>query len=162
VTGDVAILDERAPFLEAPPLGPEEQERYFVPERATEDGTLLEHCRRAIAKGTTVGPHGLPLIGTGDWNDGLNLVGVGGRGESVWLAWFLIDVLNGFAEVLERVGQGDPDAARRSLPHPAAGYREAAKRYAKVVERAAWDGSWYRRAYFDDGTPLGSKTNEEM
>ncbi len=107
---------------------------------------LMEHCLRAIEKGATTGPHGLPLIGTGDWNDGMNRVGENGQGESVWLAWFLCDVLERFAVICEQ--NGDIETAQR--------YRSRAKNYAAAVEKSAWDGAWYRRAYYDDGTPLGS------
>ncbi len=151
VTGDVGILDESVPFLEGHPLEEHEHERYFVPTASLDVGTLLEHCRRAIAHASTRGPHGLPLIGGGDWNDGLNLVGIQGKGESVWLAWFLIEVLRRFAGLLERIGQAEPAAA----------YRDQAARLIAAVEAAAWDGEWYRRAYFDDGTPLGSRENVE-
>jgi cyclic beta-1,2-glucan synthetase len=151
VTGDVEILDEIVPFLEGPPLAEHEHERYFMPATSSDQASLAEHCQRSIAKGLTRGSRGLPLIGTGDWNDGMNLVGVDGRGESVWLAWFLIDVLKGYAALVERRGQGE--AASR--------YRAEAERLATAVEAEAWDGAWYRRAYFDDGTPLGSKTNDE-
>ena len=151
VTGDVQILNEVVPFLEGPPLDEHEHERYFVPTISMERGSLSEHCHRAIARGLTAGPHGLPLIGTGDWNDGLNLVGAGGQGESVWLAWFLIDVLQRFAELIEQCGQSQ-EAGR---------YTAEAQRLIAVVEAQAWDGEWYRRAYFDDGTPLGSRDNQE-
>jgi cyclic beta-1,2-glucan synthetase len=152
VTGDEQILDEIVPFLEGQSLADDELEAYFVPTVSLEAGSILDHCRRAIRKGLTSGPHGLPLIGTGDWNDGLNRVGEKGRGESVWLAWFLIDVLNSFAEVVERRGE----------VREAQGYRASAKRLASAVEGEAWDGEWYRRAYFDDGTPLGSQEDPEM
>ncbi|NLG83878.1 MAG: hypothetical protein GX493_04555, partial [Firmicutes bacterium] len=146
VTGDGSILAERLPFLEGRPLAPEEDEVYLVPAAAMEDGTLYEHCRRAVERGITSGPHGLPLIGSGDWNDGLNRVGTEGRGESVWLAWFLAEVLRGMAELAEIVGKVE-DAGR---------YEHLAESLVRAVERAAWDGAWYRRAYFDDGTPLGA------
>ena len=148
VTGDVGILNEKAPFLEGPPLAEGEPEAYFVPTISLQNHSLLEHCRRAIAKGLTAGPHGLPLIGTGDWNDGLNRVGAAGRGESVWLAWFLVEVLGGFAELLD--GGDEAEECRRQ-----------AERLAAAVEEHGWDGEWYRRAYFDDGTPLGSRENQE-
>lgn len=151
VTGDTGVLDEVLPYLEGAELEPQESERYFIPAISIESGTLLDHCQRAIARGLTSGPHGLPLIGTGDWNDGMNLVGIQGKGESVWLAWFLIDVLNRFGRVVET----------RGLHGQAIQYREHAMRLAASVEERAWDGSWYRRAYFDDGTPIGSKSNEE-
>jgi cellobiose phosphorylase len=149
-TGDEALLDERAPFLSAPPLRPDEHEAYGQPPTAAEDGTIYEHCVRAIERGMTSGPHGLPLIGSGDWNDGMNRVGREGRGESVWLGWFLAAVLKEFSELAERRGDGDRGAR----------YRNEARRLGAMLEQA-WDGDWYRRAYFDDGTPLGSAQNEE-
>ncbi len=151
VTGDVGILDETMPFLEGPALADGESEAYFVPAVSLEVHSLLEHCQRAIARGLTSGPHGLPLIGAGDWNDGLNRVGIEGRGESVWLAWFLVDLLEGFAGLLEERGQRED-----ALEH-----RAQAERLVTAVEEHAWDGEWYRRAYFDDGTPLGSRENDE-
>ena len=144
VTGDRSILDEEVPFLKGDLLKDDQEEAYFVPTVSEEKATLMEHCRRALHKGMTSGPHGLPLIGTGDWNDGMNLVGVHGKGESVWLGWFLIHVLNDFAEL-----SGSD------------GYRVEAKRLAEQLESEAWDGQWYKRAYFDDGTPLGSSQNKE-
>ena len=149
-TGDDAVLEERAPFLVAPPLDPGEHEAYVRPDPASEDGTLYEHCVRAIDRGLTTGPHGLPLIGAGDWNDGMNRVGREGRGESVWLGWFLSRILRDWAELAQRRG----DRAR------AVRYRTETARLANVLEQA-WDGDWYRRAYFDDGTPLGSTQNDE-
>ncbi|MBX6771433.1 MAG: hypothetical protein IRY83_06890, partial [Chloroflexi bacterium] len=151
VTGDTGILEEVVPFIEGHVLAEGEHEAYFVPTTALEVGSLLEHCRRAIDRGLTRGPHGLPLIGTGDWNDGLNRVGAGGVGESVWLAWFLVDLLQEFADLLDRLGHGG-DAAE---------YRARAREIAAAVEEHAWDGAWYRRAYFDDGTPLGSCDSDE-
>lgn len=151
VTQDLSILNEEIPFIKGELLREEEQEAYFVPEIAEERASLLEHCRRSLKKGLTEGPHGLPLIGSGDWNDGLNHVGVHGKGESVWLAWFLIHVMNDFADLL----------AWSTQPGSEEGFRAQAKRLADIVENAAWDGKWYRRAYFDDGTPLGSQENEE-
>ncbi|MBV9469698.1 MAG: hypothetical protein JOZ57_10700, partial [Abitibacteriaceae bacterium] len=150
-TGDGAILDEQVGFLQAPVLTPEQHEQYIMPQHAPETASLFEHCRRAITKGLTSGPHGLPLIGIGDWNDGMSRVGVGGKGESVWLAWFLIDVLHGFAELCD--GRNENEQAKT--------YREQAEQLAATVEAKAWDGDWYVRAYFDDGTPLGSHTSEE-
>jgi cyclic beta-1,2-glucan synthetase len=152
VTGDSDVLDEEVAFLQAPPLQPAEHEKYFTPEVTTEKATIFEHCVRALEKGSTFGPHGLPLIGGGDWNDGLNLVGEGGRGESVWLAWFLVDVLRKFGDI----------AAARGEKSWAKKWRTRATRYVKAVEEHAWDGAWYRRAYYDDGTPLGSRESEEM
>jgi cyclic beta-1,2-glucan synthetase len=150
VSGDRQILDEEAPFLEAPPLAAAEQEHYDLPKVSAQRATLYEHCIRAIDHGLTVGPHGLPLIGNGDWNDGMNRVGVEGRGESVWLGWFLTAILRTFAPLCAARG----DEAR------AARYRTEGRRLADMLEQA-WDGEWYRRAYFDDGTPLGSKQNEQ-
>jgi cyclic beta-1,2-glucan synthetase len=116
-----------------------------------ESATIFEHCRRAIDRGLTSGLHGLPLIGIGDWNDGMNRVGDGGRGESVWLAWFLIDVLNKFANLAEL----------KSVRDLAENYRREKGRLIRAVEGEAWDGKWYRRAYFDNGTPLGSILSQE-
>ena len=144
-TGDQAVLDTRVPFLEAPVLQPHEREVYGQPAQARRKGTLYEHCVRAIDKGLTIGPHGLPLIGTGDWNDGMNRVGEGGRGESVWLGWFLSKILRDFAAIAE--ARGDAEHATR--------WRAEQARLGPILEQA-WDGDWYLRAYFDDGTPLGS------
>lgn len=148
VTGDRSILQEQAPYLQGQRLDKGEADRFFVPTREGQ-GTVLEHCTRAIQKGLTSGPHGLPLIGCGDWNDGLNLVGPEGKGESVWLAWFLVEVLKSFGEVLQGEGQS------------AEVYKERRAELIESVEGSAWDGEWYRRAYFDDGTPLGSAGNPE-
>jgi cellobiose phosphorylase len=150
-TGDSAILDESVPYLEGRPVKPEEDSYYDLPARSGEQGTLYDHCVRAIRNGLRFGEHGLPLIGSCDWNDGMDKVGEHGKGESVWLAFFLCEVLKRFAEVAD-------------LRHDeafAAECREQARRIAANVEQNAWDGEWYRRAYFDDGTPLGSHTNEE-
>jgi len=151
VTGDVEIVQEEIPFLEGRPLEEGEHEAIGVSQPTEEKAPLHEHCRLALERGLTAGPHGLPLIGIGDWNDGLNRVGVEGKGESVWLAWFLIDVLERFTEVMERAGLGEQVAS----------YRKRAERLAESVEKEAWDGEWYRRGYFDDGTPLGSLINRE-
>ena len=150
-TGDEAILDQMVPFLEGELLKPEQTESLFVPAVSHTEGSVLEHCRRAIARAATAGAHGLPLIGTGDWNDGLNRVGVDGKGESVWLAWFEICVLRDFAGLL----------TRPEFSEEAKACRARAVELAKAVEAGAWDGAWYRRGYFDDGTPLGSKENIE-
>jgi cyclic beta-1,2-glucan synthetase len=150
-TGDGGILDESAPFLHADPLASEEAERYGHYEAGTEEHTLYEHCRRALDKGTTSGPRGIPLMGGGDWNDGMNRVGVGGTGESVWLGWFLYATLTRFASVCERVNDEEQ----------AAKYRRRAATLRQALEDNAWDWGWYRRAYYDDGTPLGSSENEE-
>jgi cyclic beta-1,2-glucan synthetase len=150
-TGDEAILKERIPFLRSDPLKPEELERYGHYEATAEAGTLYEHCLRALERGTTAGPHGLPLIGSHDWNDGLSRVGIGGKGESVWLGWFLCAALARFAPLCERLG----DAER------AAAYQEQVQAFRRALEDHAWDGGWYRRAYYDDGTPLGSSESDE-
>ena len=150
VTGDAAVLDERVPFLKAPLLAGDEAEAYGSPSVSTEDGTLFEHCVRAIERGTTAGTHGLPLFGTGDWNDGMNRVGRSGRGESTWLGFFLHVVLTDFAVLCD--ARHDGARARR--------YRAIAKRLASSLE-AAWDGEWYRRGYYDAGTTLGSAENDE-
>jgi cyclic beta-1,2-glucan synthetase len=149
-TGDDSILDEQVTFLDAPPLEPGQGEAYLLPQVSPETGTIFEHCVRAIAAAAKYGVHGLPLIGSGDWNDGMNRVGHEGRGESVWLGWFLVHVLNEFAAVCDR----------RSMPDFARKYRTEASGLTGMLE-LSWDGRWYRRAYFDDGTPLGSAQNEE-
>ncbi len=151
VTGDAAILDDIVPFLQGRALTPEEAESYFVPDVSAEKASLFEHCRRAIEKGSTAGPHGLPLMGSGDWNDGMNRVGAGGKGESVWLAWFLIDVLKAFAALCDL-------KAEHALAQDC---RRRAEELAGNVETHAWDGEWYLRAFFDDGSPLGSRESLE-
>jgi cellobiose phosphorylase len=148
---DTGVLDEKVPFLEGRPVKPEEESYYDLPNRSEETATLYEHCRRAIENGLRFGEHGLPLIGCGDWNDGMNRVGEQGRGESVWLAFFFYDVLNQFAELAR--AHGDPGFAEQCLAH--------AHELQRNIELHAWDGEWYRRAYFDNGEPLGSHTNEE-
>jgi cyclic beta-1,2-glucan synthetase len=151
VTGDTALLDERVPFLSSPVLKPEQEEDYGQPRQADESGTIYEHCVRALKNGLHFGIHGLPLMGTGDWNDGMNKVGAEGKGESVWNAWFLLTCLHRFAELADTRG----DAAWAST------CREQAAKLRAAIEEHAWDGAWYRRAYFDDGTPLGSAQNDE-
>ena len=149
-TGDRSILAEQVPFLSAEPLKAKEHERYGeFP--AGETATLYEHCCRAIAKGKTAGPHGIPLMGAHDWNDGMNRVGVEGQGESIWLGWFLSTTLINFAEVCELLG----DRERAGT------YRTQARQIFKAIELSSWDGAWYRRAYYDDGSPLGSASNNE-
>ncbi|MEO7102133.1 MAG: glycosyl hydrolase family 65 protein [Gemmatimonadaceae bacterium] len=146
VTGDRQILDEMIPFLEGPVLKPDQVDAYFQPKISAEHGTIFEHCARTLDHSLAVGVHGLPLMGTGDWNDGMNLVGVKGKGESVWLAWFLYTVLAKWALIAS--ARGETNRAQTWADH-AAKIKEAA-------EENAWDGNWYRRAYFDDGTPLGT------
>src|SRR3954454_1914730 len=151
VTGDSSVLDESAHFLLMRELGPEEHEIYDLPEVSTEVGSVYQHCIRALRKACTQGEHGLPLIGIGDWNDGMNRVGIGGKGESVWLAWFLAATLRSFAERAE--SRGDETVA--------GDFRRQADAYVEAVEQHGWDGEWYRRAYFDDGSPIGSRKSEE-
>jgi cyclic beta-1,2-glucan synthetase len=145
-TGDLIILQEQIPFLEGQPLNNGVNEHYGDFLQTNDTYSLLEHCHRAIVKGATKGEHGLPLIGSGDWNDGMNRVGEEGKGESVWLAWFLCDVLENFAKLCDRLGDDET----------ASNYRTCSKEYAAAAEQFAWDGDWYRRAYYDDGSPLGS------
>jgi len=151
VTGDSAILEEEIPFLNAPTLADDQHEVFSTPEVTVERATLFEHCRRAVSRGLTIGPHGLPLIGTGDWNDGMNLVGAGGKGESVWLAWFLCDLLQGMAELSNLMQQTEM----------AQTYQEDRSALMLRIEQAGWDGEWYLRGTFDDGTPLGSALSSE-
>ena len=151
VTGDESVLDEYVPFLHMRLLDEHEHEVYDLPEITDEHGSVYEHCLRALRKACTVGEHGLPLIGTGDWNDGFSRVGAEGKGESVWLAWFLILTLQKFA--LRVDAHGDADVAQQ--------LRRRAAEYTKAVEQHGWDGNWYRRAYFDDGSPLGSASSDE-
>jgi len=149
-TGDAGVLDESVPFLSAPILATGAQEVYGQPQVSAETGTLFEHCVRALDRGLTTGAHGLPLMGSGDWNDGMNRVGRAGRGESTWLGFFLHAVLEDFAPLCSAREEG-PRADR---------YRGEAERLATVLARA-WDGEWYLRGYYDDGTPLGSAQNDE-
>jgi cyclic beta-1,2-glucan synthetase len=147
-TGDTSILEERVPYLEAPSLKPGQEDSYGVP-ALTGAASLYDHCERAIAVANRTGTHGLPLMGHCDWNDGMNRVGREGKGESVWLAWFSISCLTQFAEIAQQRG----DVARSHR------LREQAAALKARAEEHAWDGAWYRRAFFDDGTPLGSAQN---
>ena len=149
-TGDRAILTERVPFLSARTLRPGEDEAFLAPRRARVAADLYEHCCRALDRSLEVGAHGLPLFGSGDWNDGMNRVGAAGQGESVWVAQFLHAVLADWAPLAE--ARGERPRAERWRRHAAA--------LRLAIEREGWDGDWYRRAYFDDGTPLGSKGND--
>ena len=149
-SADAAVLDEVVPFLEGPDLRPGEHDAFFEPREAFESGSLFEHCARGLDQAVALtGAHGLPLMGTGDWNDGMNRVGEGGQGESVWLGWLLVDTLERFSALTE---VRDPARIERWRAH-AALVRAA-------LEREAWDGAWYRRATFDDGTWLGTATGE--
>lgn len=150
-TGDNGILGESVYFLEGRPVNPEDDSYYDLPNRSEEKGTLYEHCKRAILHALRFGDHGLPLMGTCDWNDGMNMVGNQGKGESVWLGFFLFEVLNQFI----KVAQAENDNEFVEI------CRTAAKNIQQHIEKNAWDGAWYRRAYFDNGSPLGSASNDE-
>ncbi len=150
-SGDATLLDERVPFLEGMAVPAGAEDAYYAPDIGSEAATVYEHCARAIDHSLTAGAHGLPLMGTGDWNDGMNRVGHEGRGESVWLAWFLLDVVGRFAPLAEARGHRDRTTRWSEAAH---GWREA-------LQNAGWDGAWYRRAFFDDGSPLGTSANEE-
>jgi len=151
VTSDREVFDVEIPYLTMRELNPDEHEIYDMPKVSTETGSIYDHCVRALKRACTKGVHGLPLIGSGDWNDGMNRVGIEGKGESVWLAWFLIATLRKFAT---HAGMRGDTAMRDEV-------LAKADDYADAVERSAWDGEWYRRAYFDDGSPLGSRTSDE-
>ena len=148
---DTTVLNEVIPFLEGQLLQAGEHDSFFLPTVSDEVGSLFEHCARGLDASLAVGSHGLPLIGTGDWNDGMNRVGEHGQGESVWLGWLLCAALTAFAPLAEARG----DTAHATAWRTHAGALQAA------LEREAWDGAWYRRAWFDDGTPLGSAINDE-
>lgn len=150
-TGETAVLDEQVPFLLGEPLAEEEEDRYGHYETSSTTASLYEHGCRALERATTEGRHGLPLMGGGDWNDGMNRVGIEGEGESVWLGWFIGSALQEFAKICQQRG----DEAR------AAKFSRQAQAYQLALERSGWDGEWYRRAYYDDGTPLGSQLNDE-
>jgi cyclic beta-1,2-glucan synthetase len=147
-TGDESILIESIPFLKGEALRPDEVERYTQFETTPKGFTLYEHCRRALEKGNTSGMHGLPLMGGGDWNDGMNRVGMAGRGESIWLGWFLLATLKEFAPLAVLMNDSAP-------------YLEQAEKLSQSLEVSAWDGDWYLRAYYDDGSRLGSNKNNE-
>ncbi len=149
--GDTGVLDELVPFLQGRLVNPEEDSYYDNPDQSPEKVSLYEHCQRAIVKGLAFGEHGLPLMGSCDWNDGMNLVGQHGKGESVWLGFFLYEVLTQFAKIAELRGDS---AFLEICQTQAVGLREN-------IEKHGWDGQWYKRAYFDDGSPLGSSTNPE-
>lgn len=150
-TGDYSILNIKSPYLEDEPLREGEDERYTIVNESSQEGTIYEHCQKAIEKSLKFGKHNIPLMGSGDWNDGMSTVGNQGRGESVWLGWFLYDILNSFVEIAEY-----------KKDFESASYYNEKKIFIKEnLEKHAWDGGWYRRAYFDDGTPLGSRENPE-
>ena len=150
-SGDTAVLDESVPFLEGPHLAEGQHDSFFRPETSDWHAPVYEHCALALDASLAVGAHGLPLMGTGDWNDGMNRVGEGGKGESVWLGWFLYAALDAFIPLAEARG----DLARVER------WRAHCRALQVALERDGWDGAWYRRAYYDDGTPLGSAENEE-
>jgi cyclic beta-1,2-glucan synthetase len=150
-TGDSGVLDEQVPFIEGQLLQPGEHDAFFTPTVSDEVGTLFEHCARGLDASMEVGYRGLPLMGTGDWNDGMNRVGELGQGESVWLGWLLYAALNDFAKLAEARGE----AVRAWM------WRSHAIALQESAETEAWDGDWYRRAWFDDGTPVGSATEIE-
>ncbi|HEY6323681.1 MAG TPA: glucoamylase family protein, partial [Thermoanaerobaculia bacterium] len=151
VTGERELLDEQVPFIEGPPVPEGSDDAYYVPAESRQRGTLFEHCARALDLRLAVGVHGLPLIGTGDWNDGMNRVGREGKGESVWLGWFLHSLLWELARIADERGEGER----------AARWRLHVTALKTALEEHGWDGDWYRRGYFDDGTPLGSASNAE-
>lgn len=151
VTEDYSILEERVPYIESLVLGKEEQERYEVPNISEKIGTVYEHCIKAIEKSLEFGERGIPLMGSGDWNDGMNKVGYKGEGESIWLGWFLGAVLKNFIPICKKLG--DLNKVQK--------YEKIIENIKESIEENGWDGNWYLRAYFDDGTPLGSKENRE-
>lgn len=151
ITGDSVILDSEQSFVQDELLKEFEDEKYSIPVTSTDSSSLYDHCVRAIEKSLKFGEHGLPLMGSGDWNDGMNTVGNGGKGESVWLGWFLYSVLVKFSQLC--IKKGDTERAES--------YTAIAGRLSEAIEKNAWDGCWYRRAYFDNGIPLGSVENSE-
>lgn len=150
-TGDMSILDELVPFLDGPVLKPDQHDAFFQPGTSQKTVTIFEHCALALDDSMATGVHGLPLMGTGDWNDGMDQVGGGGRGESIWLGWFLHAALMSFAAIADRHAASDR----------AAQWRANAAKLREALDAQGWDGDWYRRAYFDDGTPLGSIANSQ-
>jgi cyclic beta-1,2-glucan synthetase len=150
-TSDTALLNEMLPFLDSPPVPDGAEDLYGTPTVSDQQGSVYEHAARTLDLSLRVGAHGLPLMGSGDWNDGMNRVGSAGRGESVWLAWFLCPLVAGMAPLAR--ARGDRARADR--------WEEAARGWRAALEHEAWDGAWYRRAFFDNGQPLGSATNPE-
>lgn len=151
VTGDSGILDETLAFIEGQALRPAENDAFFQPTVSEKSASLYEHCALALDRSLAQGPHGLPLFGTGDWNDGMNRVGEAGQGESIWLGWFLFATLQDFLPIAERRGDANH----------VADWRERTKTLQVALEQHGWDGQWYRRGYYDDGTPLGSALSDE-
>ncbi|MDW5443660.1 GH36-type glycosyl hydrolase domain-containing protein [Polaromonas sp. SM01] len=151
VTGDSGILDEDVAFIDGPPIPAGAEDAYYAPQPSAQTASVFTHCARAIDRSLATGAHGLPLMGTGDWNDGMNRVGHEGKGESVWLAWFLCAVVQAFAPLAESCG----DSARAQK------WRDAREGWISALHSHGWDGAWFRRAFFDNGAPLGSSTNTE-
>ena len=151
ITGDTAVLDEEVAFLDGAPIPADAQDAYYVPQVSAQSATLYEHCARTLERSLAVGVHGLPLMGSGDWNDGMSRVGPEGRGESVWLAMFLCQVVQDFL----------PLALARTDLERAARWSRAARGWSQAVQTEAWDGEWFQRAFFDDGTPLGTHSATE-
>jgi cyclic beta-1,2-glucan synthetase len=150
-TGDISVLDEEVPFLEGQTLAPDQHDAFFEPEVGEETASLFQHCVRGLKRGITKGPHGLPLFGTGDWNDAMNRVGHLGKGESIWLGWFIYTTLVAFLPLAESRG-------KKALAEK---WRKYLSQLKSALEKKAWDGAWYLRGYFDDGTPFGSASSEE-
>ncbi len=150
-TGDASLLDEEVPFLEGGPIPEGAEDAYYTPTISAQKASVYEHAARAIDRSLRNGAHGLPLMGTGDWNDGMNRVGHEGRGESVWLAWFLCRIIDDFAPVARERGE----ASRAEM------WENAAQAWRRALNAEAWDGQWFKRAFFDDGSPLGSQVNHE-
>lgn len=150
-TGDYDILNEKAPYLEDEPLREGEDERYTIVNQSNTEGTIYEHCIKAIERGLRFGKHGIPLMGSGDWNDGMSTVGNEGKGESVWLGWFLYKILTSFEDICTHMNDNEKKDR----------YTKMKEYIRENIEKNAWDGGWYRRAYFDNGMPLGSRGNGE-
>ncbi|MBC7601974.1 MAG: hypothetical protein H7255_04845, partial [Ramlibacter sp.] len=150
-TGDLPVLDESIEFIDGPAIPPGAEDAYYVPSQSGEYATLYEHAARTIDRSLATGPHGLPLMGTGDWNDGMNRVGNAGRGESVWLAWILCAVVQKFSPIAR--GRKENERAQR--------WEDARKGWVVALHADGWDGEWFRRAFFDNGAALGSSANDE-
>ncbi|ABM38392.1 GH36-type glycosyl hydrolase domain-containing protein [Polaromonas naphthalenivorans] len=150
-SGDMGVLDEQVAFIDGPPIPEGAEDAYYEPQTSEQSASVYEHCARTIDRSLAVGSHGLPLMGTGDWNDGMNRVGHEGRGESVWLGWFLCSVVEGFVPFARM--RGDDARAQRWL--------DARRGWVAALHDAGWDGAWFRRAFFDNGAPLGSDANDE-
>ncbi|MEP6789872.1 MAG: glucoamylase family protein, partial [Ramlibacter sp.] len=151
ITGDIGVLDDSVPFIDGPQIPEGAEDAYYTPQQSSQAASVYEHCARTIDRSLGVGEHGLPLMGTGDWNDGMNRVGYLGRGESVWLGWFLCTVVERFAPFA--LARGEAQRAQR--------WQEARKGWIAALHSAGWDGAWFRRAFFDNGAPLGSSANAE-